>query len=156
MNTITNVANVPQETKETKVLFSTNRQIEEGMSGKKLKKLSETFAAKVQSKKDYESTEGGYYPMLKNVIKYGVNFIDEINKKYSLNLTGDILINLQPNELTQFLTPKEIKDAKNKAIKYGKCPEKTPVYSYWVVANLVGRYAKNLYYTTKKLATNKG
>jgi hypothetical protein len=120
------------------------------------KKLSETFAAKVQSKKDYESTEGGYYPMLKNVIKYGVNFIDEINKKYSLNLTGEILINLQPNELTQFLTPKEIKDAKNKAIKYGKCPEKTPVYSYWVVANLVGRYAKNLYYTSKKLATSKG
>jgi hypothetical protein len=120
------------------------------------KKLSETFAAKVQSKKDYESTEGGYYPMLKNVIKYGVNFIDEINKKYSLNLTGDILINLKPNELTQFLTPKEIKDSKNRAAKYGKCPDKTPVYSYWVVANLVGRYAKNLYYTTKKLATNKG
>jgi hypothetical protein len=150
--TIAPGATTPEKVTKQQVI-----NLESKVSGTQLKKkLSETFAAKVQSKKDYESTEGGYYPMLKNVIKYGVNFIDEINKKYSLNLTGEILINLQPNELTQFLTPKEIKDAKNKAIKYGKCPEKTPVYSYWVIANLVGRYAKNLYYTRKKLATSKG
>jgi hypothetical protein len=109
------------------------------------KKLSQMIAAKIQSNKDYKSSEGSISKMLKNVADFGTSYIAELNKKHGTNVTTQFILDCVNNGkdglniFLKFETSKETKEANKRAEKLGK---QSPVYTFWVALSLIGRYCE--------------
>jgi hypothetical protein len=129
--------NQPEVITEQKVIV-----LNEKTSGKK---LSQMIAAKIQSNKDYKSSEGSISKMLKNVAEYGSGYIAELNKKHGTNITPEFIlsnVNQGKDGLKIFLdlaTGKELLQSANRAEKLGK---NSPVFTFWAALSFVGRYCE--------------
>lgn len=116
--------------------------LDEKTSGKK---LSQMIAAKIQSNKDYKSSEGSISKMLKNVAEYGTSYIVELNKKHGTNVNAQFILDCVNNGkdglniFLKFETSKETLQATKRAEKLGK---QSPVYTFWVALSLIGRYCE--------------
>ena len=109
------------------------------------KKLSQMIAAKIQSNKDYKSSEGSISKMLKNVAEYGSQYLTELNKKHGTNVNAQFILDCVNNGkeglniFLKFETSKETLQATKRAEKLGK---QSPVYTFWVAISLIGRYCE--------------
>ena len=129
--------NQPETITEQKVIV-----LNEKTSGKK---LSQMIAAKIQSNKDYKSSEGSISKMLKNVAEYGSQYLTELNKKHGTNVNAQFILDCVNNGkeglniFLKFETSKETLQATKRAEKLGK---QSPVYTFWVAISLIGRYCE--------------
>jgi hypothetical protein len=120
----------------------TTINLESKVSGKK---LSQMISAKIQSNKDYKSSEGSISKMLKNVADFGTSYITELNKKHGTNINAQFILDCVNNGkdginiFLQYVTEKENKEANKRAEKLGK---QSPVYTFWVALSLIGRYCE--------------
>jgi hypothetical protein len=109
------------------------------------KKLSQMIAAKIQSNKDYKSSEGSISKMLKNVAEYGSEYLTELNKKHNTTLSPEFILNSVNNgkdgieSFLKFATDKDIAQATKRAEKLGK---NSPVFTFWAALSFVGRYCE--------------
>jgi hypothetical protein len=116
--------------------------LNEKTSGKKLSKM---IAAKIQSNKDYKSSEGSISKMLKNVAEYGSQYLAELNKKHNTTLSPEFILNCvnQGKEgiesFLKFATDKDISQATKRAENLGK---QSPVFTFWAALSFVGRYCE--------------
>jgi hypothetical protein len=134
-------------TEQTKITLAP-----EGMSGTKLKKVSELLSAKFQANKDYKTGEGGIFKMRKLFAEYGESYLNELNAKYKFSISMEDLLTADINYFTMFLTEKEKEQTKKKAIALGKNPDTNPVFTFYLFENLVGRYFQGLDIINKKKA----
>jgi hypothetical protein len=129
--------NQPETITEQKVIVLDGK-----VSGKK---LSQMIAAKIQSNKDYKSSEGSISKMLKNVAEYGSQYLTELNKKHGTNITTEfILSNVNQGKegielFLNFATDKDMQQSKKRAEKLGK---NSPVFTFWAALSFVGRYCE--------------
>ena len=129
--------NQPRTVTEQKVIVLNGK-----VSGKK---LSQMIAAKIQSNKDYKSSEGSISKMLKNVAEYGSQYLTELNKKHGTNINAQFILDCVNNGkdginiFLQYVTEKETKEANKRAEKLGK---NSPVFTFWVALSLIGRYCE--------------
>lgn len=129
--------NQPETIIEQKVIV-----LDDKVSGKK---LSQMIAAKIQSNKDYKSSEGSISKMLKNVAEYGSAYITELNKKHGTNINAQfILSNVNQGKegielFLKFANDKDIQQATKRAEKLGK---NSPVFTFWAALSFVGRYCE--------------
>jgi hypothetical protein len=129
--------NQPETVTEQKVIV-----LDEKTSGKK---LSQMIAAKIQSNKDYKSSEGSISKMLKNVAEFGGAYITELNKKHNTSINAEfILSNVNQGKdgielFLNFATDKDIQQAAKRGEKLGK---NSPVFTFWAALSFIGRYCE--------------
>jgi hypothetical protein len=134
-------------TEQTKITLAP-----EGMSGTKLKKVSELLSAKFQANKDYKTGEGGVFKMRKLFVEYGQSYLNELNAKYKFSISMEDILSADINHFTMFLTEKEKEQTRKKAIALGKNPDTNPIFTFFLFENLVGRYFQGLDLINKKKA----
>jgi hypothetical protein len=132
-------------TEQTKVILAPS-----GMSGTKLKKVSELLSAKFKANKDYKTGEGGIFKIRKLFAEYGQSYLNELNAKYKFSVSMDVILNADINHFTIFLTEKEKEQTRKKAIAMGKNPDTNPIFTFFLFENLVGRYFHGIYLAEKQ------
>jgi len=132
--------NQPETVTEQKVIVLTGKN--SNLTGKK---LSQLIASKIQSNKDYKSSEGSISKMLKNVAEFGSGYITELNRKHGTNITPEfILSNVNQGKegielFLNFATDKDIQQATKKAEKLCK---QSPIFTFWGALSFIGRYCE--------------
>jgi hypothetical protein len=131
------IDNQPETITEQKVIVLDGK-----VSGKK---LSQMIAAKIQSNKDYKSSEGSISKMLKNVAEFGGGYLTELNNKHNTSINAEfILSNVNQGKegielFLNFANEKEKAQATKKAEKLGK---NSPVFTFWSALSFIGRYCE--------------
>jgi hypothetical protein len=131
------IDNQPETITEQKVIV-----LDDKVSGKK---LSQMIAAKIQSNKDYKSSEGSISKMLKNVAEYGSAYITELNKKHGTNITPEFIlsnVNQGKEGIELFLDLATGKELLQSAIRAEKLGKNSPVFTFWAALSFVGRYCE--------------
>jgi hypothetical protein len=129
--------NQPETVTEQKVIV-----LDEKTSGKK---LSQMIAAKIQSNKDYKSSEGSISKMLKNVAEFGGGYITELNKKHGTNITPEFIlsnVNQGKDGLKIFLDLATGKELLQSAIRAEKLGKNSPIFTFWAALSFIGRYCE--------------
>ena len=119
--------------------------LSENTTGAKLKKQSDLNLARINANKDYKTSEGSISKMLKNYIEFGSLHLQELNKKHGTNLNAEFIKKCIEsgkdglNTFTQYSTDKEKAQSIKRAEKLGK---ESPVYTFWLIEGLIGRYCE--------------